>query len=369
MIKQLLFTGGLLAAGSVFSQQGLEKVIVEKYYVSNKEDSVGSVGKLPVGSVTYRVYADMLPGYKFQALYGDANHSLIIKSKEGFFNNEDRGASTANAIKSAQLKNNSVALDSWFSVGAAADGQMGVLKSEDDNKANLLPIASDPMLKNNDTAMGIFLKDQDGIIAGTPMPVTFVGVENMLGIFDASSLTDSIFKTNNGAISALGGATGPTSENRILLGQFTTKGQFSFELNIQIGTPKAGESQYYVASNPKAGEYTLPSLIYTSPSKTTTTPPTPVDTTSKANLNLIENHSITTFPNPCSDKLFVKFDKNSSGKYNLELLSADGKIVTNKVLDANSDLNVVDLTTYNKGVYFVRISNQNSIYNQRIIID
>jgi hypothetical protein len=367
MIKQLLFAGGILAAGSVFSQQGLEKIIVEKYYVSNKEDSVGSIGKLPVGSVTYRVYADMLPGYKFQALYGDANHPLIIKSKEGFFNNEDRGATTANAIPSIQLKNNSVALDSWFSVGAAAAGQLGVLKSEDDSKANLL--SSNSMLKNNDTAVGILLKDQDGMIAGSPMPVTFVGVENMLGIFDASSLTDSIFKTNNGAISALGGATGPTSENRILLGQFTTKGQFSFELNIQIGTPKAGESQYYVASNPKTGEYTLPSLIYTSPSKTTTTPPTPVDTTSKASLNLIENHSITTFPNPCSDKLFVKFDKNSSGKYNLELLSADGKIVTNKVLDTNSELNVVDLTTYNKGVYFVRISNQNTIYNQRIIIE
>jgi hypothetical protein len=220
------------------------------------------------------------------------------------------------------------------------------------------------MLKNRDNTIGIFLKDQDGMIAATPMPLTSVGIDNIMGVFDASSLTDSIFKTNDGAISALGGAAGPTSENRILLGQFTTKGQFSFELNIQIGTPTPGVSEKYVASNPKNGELTIPSLIYKSPSNTTT----PVDPT-KASLSLIENHSISTFPNPCSDKLFVKFDNNTSGKYNLELLSADGKLVTNKVLDANSELNVVDLTTYNKGVYFVRISNQNSIYNQRIIID
>ena len=366
MIKQLLFAGGILAAGSAFSQQGLEKIIVEKYYVSNKEDSIGSIGTLPIGSVTYRVYADMLPGYKFQAMYGNKDHTLLIKSTQGFFNNEDRGVTTANAIPSAQLKNNSVALDSWFSVGAAATGQLGVLKSEDDSKANLL--SSNSMLKNNDTAVGILLKDQDGMIAGTPVAVTTVGIDNDLAIFDGVSLKDSIFKTTNGAVSALGGAAGPTTENRVLLGQFTTKGQFSFELNLQIGTPTAGVSEYYVASNPKAGEFTIPSLIYKSPVKTNTTPPTPVDT-SKASLANLVNHQITIFPNPCSDKLFIKLDKNAKGTFNAELLTLDGKAIITKELNTNIETNTIDLTSVTSGVYFVRVSNKEGVYNQRIIVE
>jgi hypothetical protein len=66
MIKQLLFAGGILAAGSAFSQQGLEKIIVEKYYVSNAEDSIGSMGALPVGSVTYRVSLICFLGINFK---------------------------------------------------------------------------------------------------------------------------------------------------------------------------------------------------------------------------------------------------------------------------------------------------------------
>ena len=80
------------------AQNGLEGVIVEKYYISNAADAAGSVGALPAGSVTYRVYADLLPGYKFQVLYGVAAHPLKITSTANFFNNEDFGAVTPNSI-------------------------------------------------------------------------------------------------------------------------------------------------------------------------------------------------------------------------------------------------------------------------------
>jgi chitodextrinase len=245
-----------------FSQNGLEKIIVEKYYISKTADSIGSLGTLPVGSTTYRVYVDMLPGYRFQALYGNADHTLKINSSNPFFNNEDRGATTANGIPSAQLKNNTVAIDSWFSVGASAGGQFGVLKSEDNDGKNLLTLNS--LLKNNEAAMGIPLTTQDGNMTVTgkqPEAVTFVGLDPSGGIFDAISLQGNSFQTNDGAISALNGATGPTAENRVLIGQFTTNGVFTFELNIQIGTPTPGVSEKYVASNPVNGEFSIPSLI------------------------------------------------------------------------------------------------------------
>ena len=249
----------LLGGGFAQAQNGLEGIVVEKYYVATQADANASVGTLPVGSVTYRVYADMLPGYKFQALYGNSDHALKFSTTTSFFNNEDRGATTANAIASAQLKNNTVALDSWFSVGASATGQFGVLKSDDNGAANLLTLSS--ILNNNAAALGIPLKTQDGNMAGSPEAVTFVGFDPTGGIFDATSLAGNSFITNNGAISALNGATGPTAANRVLLGQFTTDGVFRFELNIQIGTPTPGVSQKYVASNALAGELTIPTLI------------------------------------------------------------------------------------------------------------
>ena len=261
--KIFLGLGLSLLGTAVQAQDGLEKIIVEKYYIATKADSDGSLGALPVGSVTYRVYADMLPGYRFQALYGNADHTLKINSSNPFFNNEDRGATTANGIPSAQLKNNTVALDSWFSVGASAAGNFGVLKSEDNDGKNLLTLNT--LLKNNEAAMGIPLTTQDGnmIVTGKqPEAVTFVGFDPSGGIFDATNLQGNSFQTNDGAISSLNGATGPTDENRVLIGQFTTDGVFSFELNIQIGTPTPGVSQNYVVSNPINGEKTIASLKY-----------------------------------------------------------------------------------------------------------
>jgi hypothetical protein len=46
-----------------------------------------------------------------------------------------------------------------------------------------------------------------------------------------------------------------------LIAQITTDGDFSFELNIQIGTPYGGVENY-VAKNPVGNEIMLPSLTY-----------------------------------------------------------------------------------------------------------
>ncbi len=257
--------------GAAFAQNGLESVIVEKYYVSNAADAAASVGALPVGSVTYRVYADMLPGYKFQAMYGVSAHILKINSTTPFFNNEDRGKNTG-SIATAFINDNSVALDSWFSAGGAAVGNMGILKSEDNGVANL--ITACPILQNVDPTAGIGLMTQDGMQTGTPVAVTFVGLTTELDVFDATSQVGSTFQTSNGSIAALTGAVGPVpSTNKVLLGQFTTTGNFHFELNIQIGTPTGG-TQNYVSSSPVGTEISIPSLVFTAnPTAPTVTSP------------------------------------------------------------------------------------------------
>jgi hypothetical protein len=255
--KKISLALGLVMAsfGLSQAQNGLENVVVEKYYVANAADAAASIGTLPVGSVTYRIYADMLPGYKFQMAFGNGTHTLDITSSTSFFNNEDRGGTTpGNTV--TNTKANTVGLDSWFSVGGSAVGKMGVLKSED---ADGSIFSTSSILANNDPSTGIQIKTQDGMVAGSPQAVTFVGFDPTGGIFDATSQAGNSFSMTNGAWSSLSGSTGPTAANRVLIGQFTTDGVFGFHLNIQIGTPSGGTEQY-VSSNPQGAELSIASL-------------------------------------------------------------------------------------------------------------
>ena len=265
-MKKIIVGLGLVMLGAfAHAQQGLERIIVEKFYVSNAADSVGSYGTLPVGSVTYRIYADMLPGYKFQMAYGNSKHSLSFSTSTSFFNNTDRGATTPNNISKTNTGKNTVLLDSWLSVGAACSGYNGVLKSEDDGVSTL--VNSNGLLKNTDASAGIPLTSQDGMIAGTINPVTFVGITP--NVFNDGSSNGNSFSTNNGAWACqtgvngqTPGASGPTAANRVLIAQITTNGIFHYELNIQIGTPTGGY-QLFVAKNPTGNEISIPSLMGT----------------------------------------------------------------------------------------------------------
>lgn len=258
----------LFIASLSHAQNGLEGIVVEKYYVSNAADAAASVGILPVGSVTYRIYADMLPGYKFQAAYGVASHTLTLSTTTTFFNNEDRGATTPTYTKT-QAKGNSVMLDSWLSVGASCTNNFGILKTEDNvatGGANV--VNSNGILANTDPSAGIPLTTQDGIYAGTPEPVTFVGITtgvsaNDLQVFDATSQVGNLFTTANGSWASLNGSLGPiAATNKVLIAQITTDGVFHYELNIQIGTPTGGVQQY-VAINPVGAEISIPSMMGT----------------------------------------------------------------------------------------------------------
>lgn len=261
-LKNIILGLGLSVLGLFAqAQNGLENILVERYYVSNAADAAASVGALPIGSVTYRVYADMLPGFKFQAAFGDGTRNLKITTTTSFFNNEDRGATTPTYTKT-QAKANTVMLDSWISVGAAAAGQFGVVKTEDDGVSNV--VNSNGILANNVASMGIPLTTQDGLLAGAPQSVSTVGDADgaYLALFDATSNAGNSFIVANGAWASTSGSVGPTATNRVLIGQFTTDGIFHIELNIQIGTSTGG-TEKYVLNNPTGVELTAPFLSQT----------------------------------------------------------------------------------------------------------
>jgi len=348
------FTSGLflfLLSSVGNAQNGLENIIVEKYYISDANDSIESdgisvnPGTLPVGSTTYRIFVDMLPGYKFQAVYGVPDHEWRFETSTLFYNNEDRGATTP-AYSKTQAKNNTVMLDSWLTVGAACQNNFGVLKTADDGVATVVNASG--VLQNNDPDAGIPLTQEDGMIAGSPEPVTLVGITNEVAMFDAQNdgTNGPVFSTWNGSLACLNGALGPdSSTNQVLVTQITTNGVFCFELNIQIGTPTGGVENY-VARNPVGNEIVLPALTYCSAVGVKG----PVASAF---------HAFEVFPNPASDFVTLKLDPvNGNSTTSYKIYDVTGRVIARKDLGKiqGAHNERIDISMLDRGIYFADVT-------------
>ena len=338
---------------SVNAQYGLEKVIVEKYYVSNADDSIASMGTLPVGSVTWRIYLDMLPGVRFTTAYGSPQHDLLITTTTKFFNNEDRGA-TSPTYSIAKAKNNTVMLDSWLTAGAACVGNLGILKSED-NGVNTV-VNADGILQNADTSAGIPLTTQDGLIAGTPGECGFIGLtDSALAVFDATSQLGNTFKVTNGSWYCLAGAKGADSaSNKVLIAQITTKGQLHFKLNVQLLAAPEDTAQLYVSDSITNGsEIYFPGLTWTSPK----------DSPIHVNVPDVKNSFkplLSIFPNPTSGIVnlnisSVKGNTNTHDYY--KIYNLVGSVILKKnITNTLNYTEKIDMSAYANGVYFIEVS-------------
>lgn len=267
-MNRIIFLFTLLSFSTLTkAQNGLENIIVETYYISDSNDtSANSVGgALPIGSVTYRIYADLLPGYRFQAAYGVAGHELRIATTTSFFNNRYKGAVKANDIPHYELNNNTLMLDSWLSAGAGSYANYGILKEKDTTGTI---INADSVLKNNNPQIGVPLTVADGLLRYSPQSVvTIFGLDSIANYCfgnENHKNNGMVFSTFDGSWASFGGAIGPDTSNKVLIAQITTDGKLSFELNIQIGVPGGGVQQY-VARNPVEREIYMSSLVYPAP--------------------------------------------------------------------------------------------------------
>ncbi len=261
----------LISTLQVFAQDGLEGIIVEKFYVSTKADNAGKLhsGELAPGSTTYRVYVDLKPGYRFQVAYGTPTHPLIIQSSEKFYNHTEDGNTKPNIIPERAYKKNVALLDSWLSVGACSEGHLGILKEVDDTISDKMLVFEKGYFRNKKKIVPLYEKDGMKRAEFLPFP-TFFQLDSLPFVFGSETLSNK-FKINNAGWACLGkGSVGADSltTNCVLIGQFTTKGNFSFELNVLIGAPN-GTSQKYVAKNPvgEESEWTHPDLIFNSENK------------------------------------------------------------------------------------------------------
>ncbi len=248
--------------------QGLEGIVVEKYYQANSADVAahatnGTVtAPLISGATVYRVYANLATNYKLTNVWGDATHPLTVTTTTKFFNDAN-GVDVMSGVSTSNWNTNTTALDSYLSIGQVATGKQGVLKTEDTDGTIL---TSTSLLLNNPA--GCFGSPingsggKDGMMTAANTAYSNLGVPS-LNVFQhdfAQSSNGQTFTMNGGSLFSQSFTAGPTSTNHVLIGQFTTDGVLTFALNIQIKNMLTTAVEVYVPATPGSGEQAFSAL-------------------------------------------------------------------------------------------------------------
>ncbi len=231
----------------------LEKVIVERYYVSDANDATDITGGgLPEGSVTYRIYVDLAPGTLLKSIFGDAQHPFTISSSEVFHNNASDGQSFAKDFLRNRYLENTVALDTWLTLGQTAkqgpNTYYGVLKDQDtdgsfiggnNNDGGSAAIASG-LLINADPSCGLALTLADGMDTLNSAPTNWFsnGVLDFLSGNDStmfgSLVPNTSFYSESFSLSCSGVTGVIPDSNQVIIAQLTTMGEMTFQINLEV---------------------------------------------------------------------------------------------------------------------------------------
>ena len=244
----------LFFSANVYSQNNLEGIIVEKYYQANAADVTAAGTGLTTNHIVFRVYADLAQGWKVlqvQGAAGSPTRPLKVQTTTSFYNNN--GA----AINSVSW------LDSYFALGAVGTNMLGILKTDD--AAGSILTASTALQNDPGTCFGgpIYgTTGKDGVTTGTAVTPSLLG---FTGSYAAQGALTANVDNVNGSWYDFGGSTSGTESttNKVLIGQFTTDGIFSFNVNIQIKNFTTGASEDYVYGNAQGSEIVKTFLNYT----------------------------------------------------------------------------------------------------------
>jgi hypothetical protein len=268
-MKIILLIVFILFIGYAKAQDAIKNVIVETYYISDAKDATDTIGGyLEPGSKTYRIYVQLRPGCKLLSIYGDKNNALKISSTAEIFNHKTESVTFGKDINAKYLKNNTVGLDSWITLGQvtkkSTSTYFGILKTQDSDGSLIGGINNDGgsgkvpggLLTNNDAMAGIPLTNADGMdtLANVASNWVHHGFIDLVSGEDStifgSVKSGTEFISNDAYLSNTGVMGVNPDSNQVLIAQLTTKGEISFELNLQVLDPKANQSyrSLYVAN-------------------------------------------------------------------------------------------------------------------------
>lgn len=272
----------LLTIAVVPGYSQIEGLFVETYYVADSSDATDTTGgrTLQPGMRTYRVYLDLSPSSRLVQLFGSDLHPLRFSSTSDFYNNIDRPNSNFGyqLNKSWFDDNPTIALDSWLTIGLAANSQVGIPKAADtdgvfseilNNNGGTAGVPGG-LLKNTDPLAGIPLTTADGYLPNTGALGQWldVGFKDLAG--DDTTIFGPVYTGNeflsyNAVLQQTDGIEG-LDGNRVLVAQLTTSGALSFELNVVIDVWNGSSFNQitYVANGDSLlpGQEVSPFLVY-----------------------------------------------------------------------------------------------------------
>ena len=275
----------LLFLGCSFLSNGqLKGVFIEKYYVSDAADSQDTIGGfLAPGTTTYRLFLELESNARVKQIFGDDRHPFHVGSTLPFFNNIAQGKSFGKDFTKASLSENTVALDTYLTLGQVAKQGAKVYFA--------LPKIMDTDGSfvggnNNDggSTGGAGLLSAQNVLAGIPLTISdgndtlsmgtltwsTSGVQDVITgedttIFGLSTNTDFIssgfYLASSSAIRGI-----DLDSNRVMIAQLTTAGELTFDLNIELEVWENGQwnSVTYVSKDTllQNGERFNPFLSY-----------------------------------------------------------------------------------------------------------
>lgn len=228
----------------------LNKVSVETYYIADANDATDTTGGgIAEGATTYRVYLHLEPNTRLTKIYGSQKRPLKFQSTQPFFNNND-GQTFGKDFLRGRYEENTIALDTWLTVDQTSKKQgknalVGVIKSNDNTGSVIGGTNNDGgskeistgLLANTAADLGIPLTQADGMDTSSFVPTGWMdsGFKNAI---TGEDLTIFGYDTTQFECTNCQVQVDPfkkqTGDNTILIGQFSTKGEWSFELNLEL---------------------------------------------------------------------------------------------------------------------------------------
>jgi len=359
----------------------LEGIIVEKYYVTGADDVAGGI---PEGAITYRVYADLKPDYKFLNYTAFSVHPISIRVSNGgeFYNNGFGTTFGANLNPAFLTIDPLVGIDSWLAAGGATDEGLGILKSLDEDDSSILADSPTGYLFNEDGFCPPSLQDQDGIVNGEVPSVNSLGLDtDQLPIFGTENSSEN-FEVNDITVGVLGGTLGVGDENLVLLGQFTTiDGVLEFDINIQIGIPEdlqcdvipscEKNSIWFTYSfDPQDSEDNqnpdLNYVIYQNETLSYVDDGAPC-TVGTDELTKLDN-AFSLYPNPTEGSTQILFSELlTNARY--EIFDMSGKLVKSQNMGTASPGTVleIDMKAFRSGVYLIKVISDGSYSIKKLV--
>ncbi len=420
----LLICTCLLFLCAFESKAQVQNVIVEKYYISDANDATDTINGrvLPAGSITYRIYVELKPGCKLRKIYGDVNHALKIMSTDTFYNNIDRpNAYFGYLINNLWFSSNpTLALDSWLTLGLGAKYYSGILKPKDTDGSSIVA-GLGGLLINNDPNAGIPLSVADGFVNDTVTLGTWLddGFKNLANIDTSifgSVYSGKEFISNSAYLQQNSGVYGGVG-NKILVAQLTTRGELTFELNIEI-IDTLGNSIKYVANGDTllADEKISPYLKYPPVCGCTDAnylefsevygclnqdscktlvvfgcmDPMACNYNPGANYNIqslccypglcndrdlaivcpdLTDRRMELYPNPVNDKLTLEVTTDKEETINYSIYDSFGRLLIEKNSSVTTGISQlhIDVSNLNKGVYMIRILKEGTLEGKMFV--